>query len=131
MNTLILTGILTIFLNILPSGVIAAKAEAWEGKYYKRGVSAQCASFVGAVVKSTGRLPPKGYEKCTNWNNWGIAVAIRNRKRGDIIIYSKSGRYNHIGIYDGRGKIIHRPTRSRPVQKLKYNYRRILAVRRG
>lgn len=129
MNLIIATGFFS-FLFSSPSGV-ANKAESWEGRHYNKGVSAQCAAFVGHVVRSSGKTPPSGYQKCTNWLKWGKPVSRANLKRGDVIIYSKSNGYNHIGIYVGNGQIIHRPTRSKSVRRLKYNYRSILAIRRG
>ena len=129
MKLIIATGILS-FLFSNPSD-IANKAEGWEGKHYKKGVSAQCAAFVGRVVKDSGKTPPAGHYKCTNWLRWGKPVNRDNLKRGDIIIYSKSGKYHHISIYIGNGYAMHRPTMSKTVRKIKYNYRSIIAIRRG
>ena len=110
---------------------LAGKAERYIGKSYKPGVSAQCAAFVGHVVSSSGHKAPSNPAKCTNWLSWGKRVNLSSRRRGDIIIYSKSRYgYNHIGIYNGNGKIIHRPTRRSPVGTLNYNYRSIIGVRR-
>jgi cell wall-associated NlpC family hydrolase len=110
---------------------IASSAENYIGKHYRRGVSAQCAAFVGHIVSTCGYNIPSNYAKCTSWLNWGNRGSINSLRRGDIIIYSKnSSGYNHIGIYDGHGKIIHRPTRSSPVKKLSYNYRSIIGIRR-
>lgn len=110
---------------------VANTAERHINTHYNRGVKAQCAAFVGHVVIKSGYTPPRGYAKCTNWLSWGKRGSIATLRRGDIIIYSKSSSgYNHIGIYDGNGQIIHRPTRSAPVRKMNYRYRSILAVRR-
>lgn len=130
MHSIITAGFLS-FLLIIPNGGLATKAEKWEGSHFKRGQSARCADFVGHVVKDNGGTPPSGYQKCTKWLKWGISVKQSNLKRGDIIIYSKSGGYNHIGIYDGKGKVIHRPTSSKTVRKMNYKYRSILSIRRG
>lgn len=114
------------------SNEIASKAQRWNGKYYKKGVNAQCADFVGYVLKSTGKKPPSNYQKCTNWLSWGQNVNINNLKKGDVIIYSKNSYgYNHIGIYIGNKKIIHRPTKYRAVTTLNYNYRSIIGIRRA
>jgi cell wall-associated NlpC family hydrolase len=129
MNLIITTGFLS-FLFSSPSN-LASNAEMWEGKHYKRGQGARCADFVGYIVSKSGKTPPKGYQKCTAWLKWGKSVSQANLQKGDIIVYSKLNGYNHIGIYDGNGKIIHRPTRSKTVRKLDYKYRRILSIRRG
>lgn len=129
MNIIIATSFLS-FLFSSPSD-LANNAEKWEGAHYKRGQAARCADFVGYIVSKSGKTPPTGYQKCTAWLKWGKPVSKVNLKRNDVIIYTKSNGYNHIGIYDGNGMIIHRPTRSKTVRKLKYNYRPILAIRRG
>lgn len=110
---------------------IATTAEGYIGKHYRRGVSAQCAGFVGHIITSCGYRPPNDHLKCTSWLNWGKRGSVSSLQRGDIIIYSRNrSGYNHIGIYDGNGKIIHRPTRTSPVRRLNYNYRSIISVRR-
>ena len=128
MNLIIATGFFS-FLFSSPSGV-ANKAEDWEGKHYNKGVTAQCAAFVGHVVKQSGKTPPVEDQKCTNWLKWGKPVNKANLRRGDIIIYARSGKYHHISIYLGDGYAMHRPTRSKTVRKIKYNYRSIIAIRR-
>ena len=130
MNLLIATTIFSLF-SSSPSNKLVSEAESWEGKYFKQGQTARCADFVGTVVSKSGKVPPKGYQKCTSWLKWGKPVNISSIQKGDIVIYAKSGQYNHIGIYVGDGMIIHRPTRSKKVGKLKYNYRKIIAVRRA
>lgn len=118
-------------INLFQQPQIANKAENYIGKYYKPGVSAQCAAFVGHIVSACGYNVPQNHAKCTSWTRWGRTVNISSLKRGDIIIYSRnSSGYNHIGIYDGSGHIIHRPTRSSPVRKLNYKYRSIISIRR-
>ena len=110
---------------------IAFNAEHYIGKHYRHGVSAQCAAFVGHIVSKCGYSVPRNPAKCTSWLSWGKRGSVPSLRRGDIIIYSKnSSGYNHIGIYDGNGKIIHRPTKSSPVRRLRYNYRSIISIRR-
>lgn len=122
---------LSLFLSFASTSQLANKAERYEGSYFKKGVSARCADFVGTVTKECGKTPPSGYQKCTSWLNWGQKVPLSQIKRGDIVIYAKSGGYNHIGIYKGDGKVIHRPTRSKPVGTINLNYRKIIGIRRG
>lgn len=117
------------YISLSGSNVVA-KAAKWEGTYYKRGVSAQCAAWVGTVMKSAGYTPPKGYALCTNWLSWGTKVSRANMQPGDIVIYAKSGGYHHISIYRGGGKAIHRPTRSSTVKTINVDYRRIIGIRR-
>jgi cell wall-associated NlpC family hydrolase len=110
---------------------IASQAKKWENSYFRKGASAQCASWVGQVVKDCGKTPPSGYPKCTSWLGWGKSVSVSLIREGDIVIYAKSNGYNHAAIYIGDGKVIHRPTRSAPVRTMGLHYRRILSVRRG
>jgi cell wall-associated NlpC family hydrolase len=117
-------------LFLFSSSSIATNAEKWEGKYFKQGQSARCADFVGQVVSQSKGTPPKNYQKCTSWLNWGKKVSVDKIQRGDIVIYASNGSYHHIGIYVGNGQIIHRPTMSKPVTRLNYKYRKIIAVRR-
>ena len=121
-----------VFTFNLSSSPIALKAEQWNGKFYKKGVNAQCADFVGYIFKLSGKKPPANYQKCTNWLSWGKSVNINDLKKGDVIVYSKNSYgYNHIGIYIGNRKIIHRPTKYRAVTTLNYNYRSIIGIRRA
>ena len=110
---------------------LADKAERWEGRHFNYGKTAQCAAWVGDVVKQSGGTPPSGYAKCTRWLSWGKSVPASMMRRGDIVIYASNGSYNHIGIYKGNGKIVHRPTRYAKVRTMNVHYRRILGVRRG
>ena len=116
----------------IPNTAIINKANSWEGRYYRHGVSAQCASWVGSVVKSAGITPPSGYAKSTRWLSWGQKVSVANIQPGDVVVYArgKSG-YHHAAIYQGNGRVIHRSTRKAPVKTMNLHYRRILGVRRG
>jgi len=129
MNLLIATTLFSFFTS--SPNKLAPAAESWEGKHFKQGQTARCADFVGTVVKSVGKQPPSGYQKCTSWLGWGSKISLDKIQKGDIVIYSKSGGYNHIGIYVGDGQIIHRPTRSKTVRKINYKYRSIIGVRRA
>lgn len=131
MNLIIAASIFSFFTAIPNVSNIASNAESWEGKYFKQGQSARCADFVGNIVMKSGKKPPLGYQKCTSWLNWGKKVSFSDLRKGDIIIYAKSGGYNHIGIYCGNGEIIHRPTKSKKVGRLNYKYRKIIGIRRA
>ena len=119
-----------ILICILGTSTVAQEAKKWNGKYFKKGQTARCADFVGEVIKKSGGTPPVGYQKCTSWLGWGKRLSFSNIQKGDIVIYSSNGRYNHIGIYIGDKKIIHRPTSSRPVGTMSLYYRRIIGIRR-
>ena len=121
---------LSLFLSFAPTSQLANKAERYEGSYFKKGITARCADFVGTVVKECGKNPPSGYQKCTSWLAWGKKVTISKIKKGDIVIYEKKDGYNHIGIYKGSGVVIHRPTKSKPVGTISLHYRKIIGIRR-
>lgn len=115
---------------------ILAKAKEWEGKYYRRGQSCQCANWVGSVVAAAGRDLPAGHSWARNWLKWGNSVPRAAMRPGDIIVTwrgSRHGSEGHILIYVGDGQCIHRPTRSKPVQKVALSVfaPKILGVRRG
>ena len=117
------------------SASILAKALAWEGRSYRPGVSAQCANWVGHVVCSAGGSTPVGHSMARNWLKWGHPVSRTTVKPGDIVVTwrgSRSGRYGHILIYVGDGLCIHRPTRSKPVEKVPLSTfsNKILGIRR-
>ena len=117
------------------SAEILQKALTWEGRSYRAGVSAQCANWVGHVVRSAGGTPPVGHAIARNWLKWGNSVPRAAIKPGDIVVTwrgSRSGAEGHILIYVGDGVCIHRPTRSKPVQKIDLSTysSRILGIRR-
>ena len=131
----ILAAVLAVGCETLPSSTsghaVVAKANTWEGSHYRYGVTAQCANWVGTVVKSAGHTPPKGQAKCTNWLSWGTKVPVSMIRPGDIVIYARgSSGYHHIAIYKGQRKVVHRPTRRSTVQVMDLHYRRIIGVRR-
>ncbi len=70
-----------------------------------------------------------------SWLDWGRPIHISSLRPGDVIITwrgSRNGTSGHILIYLGGGQCIHRPTYSKPVQKIPLSYYegRILGVRR-
>ena len=114
---------------------ILAKAKGWEGKYYRRGVSYQCANWVGEIVRSAGGSTPASSSMARSWLKWGHSVPRSAMKPGDIIVTwrgSRSGSSGHILIYLGNGQCIHRPTRSKPVQQISLSVyeSKILGIRR-
>lgn len=115
---------------------IAAKAKTWEGKYYRAGVSRQCANFVGEIVGSVGIDRPAGHALARNWLKWGRPVSYATMRPGDVIVQwrgSRSGTAGHILIYVGNGQCIHRPTYSKAVSRVSAESckARILGIRRA
>jgi cell wall-associated NlpC family hydrolase len=112
------------------------KAKAWEGKYYRRGVSCQCANWVGEVATSSGFPLPSGHSMARSWLvGWGKPVNLSSIRPGDVVITwrgSRGGSSGHILIYLGENQCIHRPTRSSPVRRISLDrYKgKILGIRR-
>ncbi len=128
------------FRPVLQSGVLPSRivktAKLWNGKYFKKGQSCQCANWVSEVVKSSGGGRPLYSSMARNWLKWGKGVSKSAMKPGDVIVTwrgSKSGKSGHVLIYLGNGKCIHRPTRSKPVQITEFSFYKsnILGVRRA
>ena len=114
---------------------LISKAKAWEGKYYRRGVSYQCANWVGEVASSSGFSLPSGHSMARSWLEWGKPVSLSSIRPGDVVVTwrgSRGGSSGHILIYLGGDQCIHRPTHSSPVRRISLDsYRsRILGVRR-
>lgn len=119
----------------LRTSSILSEALKWEGKYYKKGVSCQCANWVGYVVREAGAIRPNNYSMARSWLTWGRPVSVTGIRPGDIIITwrdSPSGELGHIMVYVGDGVCIHRPTKSKKVQRIDLSiYKgKILGVRR-
>lgn len=128
------------FRPILQSGVLPSRivktAKLWNGKYFRKGQSCQCANWVSQVVFSAGGGRPLYSSMARNWLKWGKGVSQSAMKPGDVIVTwrgSKGGKNGHVLIYLGNGKCIHRPTKSKPVQltELSFYKSKILGVRRA
>tara|TARA_B100001094_G_C18178004_1_gene799082 strand:- start:938 stop:1405 length:468 start_codon:yes stop_codon:yes gene_type:complete len=126
------------FLNKIGQGISSSKisliAKKDVGTYYKKGVSLQCANYVGHVVERAGGSPPQGKASARSWLKWGKRVSFSGLKPGDIIVTSRgrSSRSGHILIYKGDGKAIHRSTRYKPIGEISVDYykSRIIGIRR-
>ena len=120
----------------LRTSSILSEALKWEGKYYKKGVSFQCANWVGAVVLSAGGGRPNNHSAARSWLKWGKPVSsVSNIRPGDIVVTwrgSLNSSTGHILIYIGGGECIHRPTRSKEVQRINLAIykEKILGIRR-
>ena len=122
--------------RINSNNTIATKAKSWEGKYYRAGVSRQCANWVGEVVNSAGLERPSGHSLARNWLKWGKPVSYSAIRPGDVIVQwrgSRSGTAGHILIYVGNGQCVHRPTYSKAVSRVSAESckPRILGIRRA
>lgn len=126
------------FLGKIGKGISSSKisliANKDVGTYYKKGVSLQCANYVGHVVERAGGTPPSGKASARSWLKWGRKIPFSAMKPGDIIVTTRgsSSRSGHILIYKGNGKAIHRSTRYKPIGEISVDYyrSRIIGIRR-
>jgi cell wall-associated NlpC family hydrolase len=65
-----------------------------------------CSGLTMYVYKRLGRDLPHG---ATDQAYRGRRVSLRRLRIGDLVFYGGSGYYHHVGIYVGRGRIIHAP----------------------
>lgn len=120
---------------------VVVAARSWVGREFNPGQSAQCANFVRAVFSSAGvpvgtasrpddvHLIPgeplsPSYANSFAGNEVGKRViSMAALQPGDIVMFYNTygnwpaGVITHVGIYDGGGYFIHRPTSSRPVER--------------
>lgn len=108
---------------------VAAVAKDWEGKEYRPGVKAQCATFVRQVFSQAGyklpvtktpldKLPTsEGYANSLIGSDVGEIIRDRTAlKAGDIVAFANTygdyppGTITHVGIYVGNGLMVDRPT---------------------
>lgn len=118
------------------SSKILNVAKSQVGSYYRPGVKAQCANFVGHVVTKAGGEKPSSASFARSWLKWGKPVNWSSKKPGDIIVTwrgSRSGTYGHILIYAGDNTAIHRSTSGKKVGYVDVaNYSsKVLGVRRA
>ena len=122
--------------NINGNLKIYTVAKKQVGTYYRPGVKAQCANFVGHVVSKAGIEKPASANMARSWLRWGEPVSWSNKKPGDIIITwrgSRGGSYGHILIYAGDEKAIHRSTSGKLVSYVDTDryQSKVLGVRRA
>ena len=87
-----------------------------------------CGAFVGAMVRKTGRKPPSGYLKASNWRNYGTRVPLKAARPGDIVVMR-----SHVTIYTRRtkGKVCGiGGNQSNRVKESCYSQRKVIGVRR-
>ena len=92
-----------------------------------------CGAFAGAVVKRSGKTPPKGFMKATSWRNWGSGVSLKQARKGDVVLVRTSYGH-HVGFYagmDGNHVRILGGNQSNQVKVSSYRVGSVRAVRRG
>jgi len=129
-------------------------ARHWVGRDFHAGQEAQCAAFVRAVFEEAhvtvgnARSPSDrnllsnpndlgpGYADSFAGDDVGPKVSRAEMRPGDIVMYLNTygnfrpGVITHVAIYVGDGRVVHRPTRSRPVSLDPVDLFRIGEIRR-
>lgn len=120
---------------------VLKEAREWVGKNFAAGQSAQCANFVRHVFKAVavevgsaskpddaflipGEAIAPSYANSFAGNDVGHKiVTISDLRPGDVVMFKNTygswpeGVITHVGIYEGNGYFIHRPTSARPVER--------------
>lgn len=118
---------------------IVACAKAWVGRNFRAGQAEQCMNFVRQCLSEAGSSlankitasPVDGL-----WTGAGMASSLAGRdlgtletnpdklKPGTILFWNDTyegdwplNTITHVGIYEGNGNFIHRPTKARPVER--------------
>lgn len=92
---------------------IILTAESWLGVPYKFGgeskSGADCSGFVMQVFSDSGINLPR-----TSRQQFEFAAPVNfvEKKAGDLIFFKNKGTVNHVGIYLGKGYMIHASTSS-------------------
>lgn len=89
------------------------EAESWLGVPYKYGgetkLGADCSGFVQTVYQTVGiKLPRTSSQQFKSAN----LVEFADKKAGDLVFFRNKGVVNHVGIYLGKGYMIHASTSS-------------------
>lgn len=100
---------------------LASMAASMNGQHFKPGQTKRCADFVSTMLRQSGTAPPgfKHTASCTNLQQYGSKVGMKDLKPGDLVFFGntyRKGKYTHVGIYVGDGKFAHRPTANKPVR---------------
>ncbi|MBQ7077163.1 MAG: SH3 domain-containing protein [Lachnospiraceae bacterium] len=92
----------------------------WGGSSLTRGTD--CSGFVMSVYRQFGISLP---HSSTSLRRVGYSVSVDEIKPGDIVCYS-----GHVAIYIGNGQIVHASNRRDGIKVSRFNYRRIICIRR-
>ena len=71
-----------------------------------------------AIAKATGGktiLPRTSQQQRTA----GKHVDKKHAKPGDIIVFNNDGNWGHVGIYTGKGRMIHAPRTGKTIEEVK------------
>lgn len=118
---------------------IAAEAKEWPGEWFGKD-PAQCMNWVREVLRRVGHPyaakatatpvdgmdPGLGFANSLAGRDMGtMIVKTADLAAGDIVFWDNTygdyprGTITHVGIYVGGGDIVHRPTMSRPVERIR------------
>lgn len=123
-----------------PAQAIANEAVRWENVNFAPGKTEQCMYFVREVLFRACGASVSGFSVQTAWDTLdtspgyassfagdGAGTRIRHPSRlepGDLVFFKDTypgdwplGTITHVGIYIGKGEIIHRPTADRRVER--------------
>ena len=111
---------------------IVAYAKQFVGNPYVYGGTSltngcDCSGFTMKVMEHFGiSLPRSSYDQ----QFAGTAVSLSNLQPGDLILYAKNGRVNHVTIYIGGGQVVHASSPSVGIIISNMNYRTPYCARR-
>jgi len=91
-----------------------------------------CGYFLGMVVRTTGKKPPKNYSFARSWVSYGMAVPIKRARPGDVVVV-RTGRGYHVGVMQSltsQGVNLVGGNQSNRVQKSTFPRKAIVAIRR-
>ena len=111
---------------------VVAYAKQFVGNPYVYGGTSltngcDCSGFTMKVMAHFGiSLPRSSYDQ----QFAGTAVSLSNLQPGDLILYAKNGRVNHVTIYIGGGQVVHASSPSVGIIISNMNYRTPYCARR-
>ncbi len=111
---------------------VVAYAKQFVGNPYVYGGTSltngcDCSGFTMKVMEHFGiSLPRSSYDQ----QFAGTSVSLNNLQPGDLILYAKNGRVNHVTIYIGGGQVVHASQPSVGIIISNMNYRTPYCARR-